>query len=81
MDDWNVSESILSRRFGLTPRESQVARMLAHRATTREMADRLSLSPYTVNHHCERVLQRLGVRSRIAVRSAILDMLKKAGEP
>jgi len=53
-------------RFGLTPRELDVLRLLAHRATDREIADRLSISPRTVMHHVSRILAKLGVMDRRA---------------
>src|SRR5215207_6202643 len=53
-------------RFGLTPRELDVLRLLAHRATDREIADRLSISPRTVMHHVSRILAKLGVTDRRA---------------
>jgi DNA-binding CsgD family transcriptional regulator len=53
-------------RFGLTPRELEVLRLLAHRATDREIGDRLSISPRTVMHHVSRILAKLGVADRRA---------------
>ena len=53
-----------TERLGLTPREAEVAGLLARRLTSREIADRLSISPHTVRRHTERVLAKLGVRSR-----------------
>lgn len=54
----------LCGRFGLTPREAQVARRLAVRRTNAEIADELFLSEHTVRRHTERVLQKLSVGSR-----------------
>ena len=52
--------------FRLTPRELDVLRLLTHRATDREIADRLSISPRTVMHHVSRILAKLGVTDRRA---------------
>jgi len=47
-------------RFGLTPREREVAILLAERKTNREIASRLGISPHTARHHSERVIGKLG---------------------
>lgn len=51
-------------RFGLTPREAEVAELLARRQTNREIAETLGISRHTVRHHAERVFMKLGVHSR-----------------
>jgi len=51
-------------RSALTPREVEVLDLLAVRRTNAEIAERLSISPHTARHHVERVLRKLGVRSR-----------------
>ncbi|GLC25665.1 helix-turn-helix transcriptional regulator [Roseisolibacter agri] len=48
----------------LTPREAEVARLLARRATNTEVAAALGVSPHTARHHAQRVLEKLGLRSR-----------------
>jgi DNA-binding CsgD family transcriptional regulator len=48
----------------LTPRELQVALLGSVGATTREIADRLFMSPRTVEVHLTRIYQKLAVRSR-----------------
>lgn len=54
----------------LSPREREVARLLAHDKTNREIAEVLFLSPRTVEQHVARVLRKLGVRARGAVAGA-----------
>jgi DNA-binding CsgD family transcriptional regulator/tetratricopeptide (TPR) repeat protein len=49
---------------GLTSREVQVLKLLVHGHTNGELAQRLHLSPKTVDHHVSSVLQKLEVRSR-----------------
>jgi DNA-binding CsgD family transcriptional regulator len=51
----------------LSPREREVARMLAAGRTNREIADGLFLSPRTVEQHVAKVLRKLGVRSRTEI--------------
>jgi DNA-binding NarL/FixJ family response regulator len=50
--------------FGLSPRERDVLRLVARRATDREIADELSISPRTVMHHVSSILAKLGVANR-----------------
>jgi non-specific serine/threonine protein kinase len=52
-----------AERFGLTPREREILALLAGR-TSREIAELLSLSPRTVEHHVDSILGKLGARSR-----------------
>ena len=39
--------------------------LVAQGATNREVAERLYLSPYTVNSHLRHVFTKLGIRSRV----------------
>ena len=41
----------LARRFGLTPREIQVARMLMQAMTSKEIAQALGCTASTINNH------------------------------
>ncbi len=66
-----LSDGELRERFMLTPREVQVARLLAEGKQTREVAEALRVSTHTARHHTERVLAKLGVTSRAAVAAAL----------
>lgn len=58
-------------RSGLTPREREVLGLLATGITNREIADRLFLSPRTVDMHVRNLLEKLQCRTRTeAVRRA-----------
>ena len=50
--------------LGLTPRQGEVAVLLAERRTNREIADALGVSVSTARHHVEHVLGRLGAARR-----------------
>jgi DNA-binding NarL/FixJ family response regulator len=63
----------LRRRFQLTPRESQVARLLTERWSNREIAHRLGISVHTVRRHVERVLAKLAIHHRNQVRIVLQD--------
>jgi DNA-binding NarL/FixJ family response regulator len=62
----------------LTPRESEILRMLGSGLTTIEVADMLSLSPVTVRRHISAVVAKLGVADRDAAIRAI-EPLAAAG--
>ena len=64
----------LRARYGLTPRELQVASLLMHRLTNAEIARMLGISPHTARHHTESILAKFGVRSRDALRRAITEI-------
>ena len=49
----------------LTPRQSEVLRMLDGGRSTRQIAEELHLSPETVRNHIRHVLRALGVHSRL----------------
>ena len=49
---------------GLTNRQREVLRLMAHGLTNKEIADRLSLSTRTVEMHVARTLERLHCRTR-----------------
>ena len=50
----------------LTPRQSEVLRLLEHGHSTAQIADELHLSIETVRNHVGAILRTLGVHSRIA---------------
>jgi NarL family two-component system response regulator LiaR len=50
----------------LTDRERDVLTCLARAMSNADIADRLSISPRTVDKHVQHILQKLGVKSRLA---------------
>lgn len=62
-------ESTRSNSAGLTRREIEIAQLLSDGMRNNEIAERLFLSPKTVDHHVSSVLSKLGVKTRANVRS------------
>ena len=57
----------LEQAYGLTPRQAEVARMLAMGWSNRRIAEHLGISPHTARHHAQAVLEKLGLHSRKAL--------------
>jgi DNA-binding CsgD family transcriptional regulator len=55
-----------AERWGLTPREAEVARLLARGHTAKRIAAALGITPHTASRHTERILAKLGVSTRTA---------------
>jgi DNA-binding CsgD family transcriptional regulator len=55
------------RALGVTSRELDVLRLVAQGLSNREIADRLVLSPKTVERHLSSLFDRTGVRNRAAL--------------
>ena len=66
--------------LGLTPRQSEVARLVASGLTNRQVGERLAITEKTVEGHVSSSLQRLGVRSRMGI-GAALRSVAEGGTP
>jgi DNA-binding CsgD family transcriptional regulator len=64
----------LAAGSALTPREAEVALLIAEGRTDQEIADRLFISVYTARNHTARVLDKLDVPGRAAVGLALLRL-------
>lgn len=53
-----VLNNDLARAYGLTPREYEVAALIADGLRDKEIARRLSISPHTARRHCEALLRK-----------------------
>lgn len=51
----------------LTPRETQIARLVADGFVNKEIATKLSISEWTVSTHMRRIFAKLGVETRAAM--------------
>ena len=51
---------------GLTARETEIVRLLAHGLTNREIADQLFIATGTVRRHLENIFEKLDVHTRTA---------------
>ncbi|MEJ5357262.1 MAG: response regulator transcription factor [Desulfobacterales bacterium] len=92
--DSAVSQQVLARLTGvvaapgtrpdaayetLTPREQEIFALLAEGHPARHIAERLFISPKTVENHRTRILQKLGLRNsleliRYAARVGVIDL-------
>jgi DNA-binding response OmpR family regulator len=70
-----VTDEYLHDRFGLTARQTAVARLLAEGCSNAEIARRLSVSYFTARNHTEQVLSKLGVTSRSAVGAVVFGQV------
>ena len=61
------SDDALRKRLGLTRKEVDVVRLLAEGRSNAGIAAALCISPHTARHHTERIMAKLGVRSRAEV--------------
>jgi DNA-binding CsgD family transcriptional regulator len=67
-------EETRSNPAGLTTRQMEVLRLVAEGATNAQIADRLVVSPRTVDHHVSAVLTKLGVTSRREVATRAVEL-------
>jgi DNA-binding CsgD family transcriptional regulator len=51
----------------LTPREQAVACLASQALTNQQIANRLGISPHTVNFHLRQIFKKLGIDSRVSL--------------
>lgn len=57
--------------FALSPREREVATLIAQDLDTAAISDRLFISPWTVQDHCKAIFEKTGTRSRRELRALV----------
>jgi len=67
-----LAAEALAGRFDLTPREAEVALLLADGRSNAEIAEQLFISPHTAKRHVEKALAKLEVSSRAKVLARLL---------
>ena len=65
---------VFTRAFGLSDRETKLVGLLAGGLDTHALAERMSLSPHTVQDHLKSVFNRTGTRSRPVLLSRALGV-------
>jgi DNA-binding CsgD family transcriptional regulator/AraC-like DNA-binding protein len=71
------SRDELRAAYGLTAVESRVAVLLAERMSNHEIAELLDVTEYTARRHTERVMRKLGVNRRTAVRHELVRCMER----
>jgi DNA-binding response OmpR family regulator len=62
-----ISDPELRERYGLTPQQVVVARLLGEGLRTVDIAERLGVTYSTARNHADQVLRKMGIHSRAAV--------------
>jgi DNA-binding CsgD family transcriptional regulator len=52
-------------KYGISPRESDIIRLIAEGKTNREISDELFISLQTVKDHVHRIFRKTGVKNRV----------------
>lgn len=66
------SSDTLQARYGLTSRETCIAKLISQGTSNAKIAAELRISSSTARKHTERIFRKLGVRSRAAVAARVL---------
>jgi len=65
---------------GLTPREAEIALLLAEGASDKSVGDRLGISPNTVRKHAEHIFPKLGIHARKALALRLVRLPTGGGD-
>jgi DNA-binding NarL/FixJ family response regulator len=67
-----VHRDVPPKLASLTPREGEVAALVATGLTNKEIASKLGISLHTVKDHVHRILEKSGLPSRAAIAAAVM---------
>lgn len=68
-----MSNSDWQHRPALTPRERQVARLVAEGFTARQIGEQLGIGEQTVKNHKQSIYTKLGARNAVELTRALLE--------
>lgn len=82
-DSWLFTSPTWSADLGLSPRECEIARLVARDRTNKEIAAILDISEWTVATHLRRMFAKLAVHSKAGMVACILDRVaeRDTGRP
>jgi len=75
----SLSEDRLAAGSALSPRESEVAELLAQGYTNKEIASQLFITPATAKQHVRHIFEKLGVRTRTEAALRLAAMRTRQG--
>ena len=76
----HVTDAHLATRYGISPRQAIVTRLVAQGLTNAQIAAALAISPYTARNHVEQILAKIGIPSRGLVGTTLREDFPEGGE-
>lgn len=70
----------LARRYAMSPRQRQIARLICLGHSNRSIGERLGLKPDTIRMHNRELFRKLAVRERIGVAIRLVVSLRSSVE-
>lgn len=73
---WRISERMQAHanRMGLTPRERQIADLMIHGKTNKDIARALNVEVSTVKNHVHSILGKFRIKRRVEITSALMSV-------
>lgn len=66
-------EDVFLKQFCLTKRELEIMALLKNNYTNQQLADQLFLSIYTIETHRKNIMQKLGLKTPVALMKFIVE--------